>query len=220
MPGKTFSVVEQSPYASITRGKRFTKMTLFPSFPSSTKPDRTPSVTRTSRPSRRPPPRRGPSRPHDVLIQRLVLALRSSSLSSRCYRCAKPKNCCSSSVPGVQRNNRPGVWAQLQVSPFRWSTRLWWQVVERGAQGVVGTRLPGAEHLRDQGLWAYPWASPGIHQQGHRRQNRIAQLVSTEVAENPEPPNSASTSTLRGWSSTPPAFRKAWSADLVQTHGQ
>ena len=59
------------------------------------------------------------------LIQRLVLALRSSSLSSRCYRRAKPKNCCSSSAPGVQRNNRPGVWAQLQVSPFQWSTRLW-----------------------------------------------------------------------------------------------
>jgi len=66
MPGKTFSVVEQSPYAPITRGKRFTKMILFPSIPSSTKPDRTPSVTRKSRPSRRPPPRRGPSRPHDV----------------------------------------------------------------------------------------------------------------------------------------------------------
>ena len=45
------------------------------------------------------------------LSQRLVLALRSSSLTSRCYRCAKPKNCCSSSAPGVQRNNRLGVWA-------------------------------------------------------------------------------------------------------------
>ena len=154
------------------------------------------------------------------LIQRLVLALRSSSLSSRCYRCAKPKNCCSYSAPGVQRNNRPEVWAQLQVSPFRWSTRLWWHVVEGGAQGVVGTRLPGAVHLRDLGLWAYQWSSPGIHQQGHRRQNRIGQLVSTEVAENPKPPTSASTSTLRGWSSTSPTFRKAWSADLVQTHGQ
>ena len=41
-------------------------MILFPSIPSSTKPDRTPSVTRRSRPSTRPPPRRGPSRPHDV----------------------------------------------------------------------------------------------------------------------------------------------------------
>ena len=154
------------------------------------------------------------------LIQLLVLALRSSSLTSRCYRCAKPKNCCSSSAPGVQRNNRLGVWAQLQVSPFRWSTRFWWHVVERGAQGVVGTRLLGAVHLRDLGLWAYPWASPGIHQQGQRRQNRIGRLVSTEVAENTEPPTSASTSTLRGWSSTPPVFRKAWSADLVQAHSQ
>ena len=50
----------------ITRGKGFTKMILFLSIPSPTKPDRTPSVTRTSRPSTRPPPRRGPSRPHDV----------------------------------------------------------------------------------------------------------------------------------------------------------
>ena len=64
------------------------------------------------------------------------------------------------------------------------------------------------------------WDFELIHQQGHRRQNRMGRLVSTEVAENPEPPTSASTSTLRGWSWTPPVFRKAWSADLVQTHGQ
>ena len=63
---ENFSVVEQSPYAPITKGKRFTKIILFPSIPSSTKPDRTSSVTRTSRPSTRPPTRRGPSRPHDV----------------------------------------------------------------------------------------------------------------------------------------------------------